>query len=149
MTSPAPSRALDHIQTLPSWLAGRMAARGRGLVEKAIAAEGLKLQHLAVLAAVSQHGPLAQAELGRRLEVDPKDLVLLLNHLEHAGLVVRAPDRTDRRKNAVTLTSAGAQTLARCARLAEQANAELLSPLNAEEQRQLMGLLTRVYAAEA
>jgi DNA-binding MarR family transcriptional regulator len=147
MTSPLPSRALDHIQTLPSWLAGRVGARGRGLVEKAIAAEGLKLHHLAVLAAVSQHGPMAQAELGRRLEVDPKDLVLLLNHLEQAGLVVRAPDHTDRRKNAVTLTPAGAESLARCSQLAEQANRQLLAPLDAEEQRQLMALLARVYEA--
>jgi DNA-binding MarR family transcriptional regulator len=149
MTPSHPARALEQIQSLPSWLAGRVAAHGRRLVADAIAELGLKLPHHAVLAATSQHGPLAQADLGRRLEIDPKDLVLLLNHLEDAGLVVRAPDLQDRRKNAVTVTPAGERILVRCGRLAEQANAELLAPLDEDEQRQLIALLTRVHEAAA
>jgi DNA-binding MarR family transcriptional regulator len=140
-------RALEHIQSLPSWLAGRVAARGRSLVAEAIAEEGLKLPNHAVLAAVSEYGPVAQADLVRRLGVDAKDVVLLLNHLEETGLVVREPDPRDRRKNAVTVTPAGDRILERCAELAERANAELLAPLSAAERRQLMALLTRVYKA--
>ncbi len=149
MTPSRPPRALEHIQSLPSWLAGRVAAHGRRLVADALADLGLKLPHHAVLAAISQHGPTAQADLGRRLQIDPKDLVLLLNHLEDAGLVLRAPDPRDRRKNAVTITAAGERTLVRCGRLAEQANAELLEPLDESEQRQLVALLTRVHEAQA
>jgi DNA-binding MarR family transcriptional regulator len=100
-----------------------------------------------VLAAVSEYGPVAQADLVRRLGVDAKDVVLLLNHLEETGLVVREPDPRDRRKNAVTVTPAGDRILERCAELAERANAELLAPLSAAERRQLMALLTRVYKA--
>jgi MarR family transcriptional regulator, lower aerobic nicotinate degradation pathway regulator len=141
-------RALSHIQSLPSWLAGRVAARGRNLVAEAISGEGLRLPHHAVLAAVSEYGPVAQADLVRRLGFDAKDVVLLLNHLEEAGLAVREPDPRDRRKNAVTVTAAGARTLKRCAELAERANAELLAPLSAAEGRRLMALLTRVYEAK-
>ncbi|MFJ3662687.1 MarR family winged helix-turn-helix transcriptional regulator [Streptomyces sp. NPDC090119] len=140
-------RALAHIESLPSWLAGRVAARGRDLVTGAIATEGLKLPQYAVLAAVAEHGPVAQADLVRRLGFDPKDVVLLVNHLEAAGLAVRAPDPDDRRKNAVTVTPAGRETLRRCAALAERANAELLAPLSAEEGRRLMELLRRVHEA--
>ncbi|OIJ63964.1 MarR family winged helix-turn-helix transcriptional regulator [Streptomyces mangrovisoli] len=147
MTRAEPSRALTHIQSLPSWLAGRVAARGRDLVAHAIAEEGLKLTHHAVLAAVCEHGPVAQADLVRRLGFDPKDVVLLVNHLENAGLAVRAPDPRDRRKNAVTITPAGVRTLQRCAELAERANAELLAPLSETEGRQLMELMNRVYEA--
>ncbi|MFG3044473.1 MarR family winged helix-turn-helix transcriptional regulator [Streptomyces sp. NPDC048241] len=139
--------ALAHIESLPSWLAGRVAARGRDLVAGAIAAEGLKLPQHAALAAVAEHGPVAQADLVRRLGFDPKDVVLLVNHLEAAGLAIRAPDPDDRRKNAVTVTPAGLETLRRCAALAECANAELLAPLSAEEGRQLMELLRRVHEA--
>ncbi|MBB4986405.1 MarR family winged helix-turn-helix transcriptional regulator [Streptomyces nymphaeiformis] len=139
--------ALAHIQSLPSWLVGRVAARGRGLVAEAIAEEGLKLPQHAVLAAVSEYGPVAQADLVRRLGFDAKDVVLLLNHLEKAGLARREPDPKDRRKNAVTVTPAGAQVLARCAELAERANSALLAPLSEAEARQLMELLTRVYEA--
>ncbi|MEU4547331.1 MarR family winged helix-turn-helix transcriptional regulator [Nonomuraea dietziae] len=140
-------RALAHIQSLPSWLAGRVAARGRSLVNEAIAESGLRLPHHAVLAAVSEYGPVAQADLVRLLGFDAKDVVLLLNHLEETGLAVREPDPQDRRKNAVTVTPAGVRTLKRCAELAERANAELLAPLSAAERQQLIELLTRVHEA--
>ncbi|WP_326685776.1 MULTISPECIES: MarR family winged helix-turn-helix transcriptional regulator [unclassified Streptomyces] len=147
MTPTERPHALAHVQSLPSWLAGRVAARGRSLVAEAIAEEGLRLPHHAVLAAVCEYGPVAQADLVRRLGFDAKDVVLLLNHLEEAGLAVREPDPQDRRKNAVTVTPAGVRTLERCAGLAERANDELLAPLSAAEGRQLMELLTRVYEA--
>jgi DNA-binding MarR family transcriptional regulator len=147
MTTPELPRALERIQSLPSWLSGRVAARGRGLVAQAIAAEGLKPAHLAVLAAASDHGPLAQADLVRRLEIDAKDVVLLINHLEQAGQVARDPDPRDRRKNAVRVTSKGTETLGRCVALAEKANAELLEPLDTEERRQLLALLARLNEA--
>ncbi|MEU9005441.1 MarR family transcriptional regulator [Streptomyces sp. NPDC048551] len=142
MTSP-----LAHIQSLPTWLVGRVAARGRGLVADALAAEGLRLMHHAVLAATAEYGPVAQADLGRRLAVDPKDMVGILNHLQAAGLVLRTPDPGDRRKNAVTVTPQGSAVLARCAALAETANAALLAPLDTEEQGQLIALLTRLHEA--
>uniref|UniRef100_A0AAU2K2L7 MarR family winged helix-turn-helix transcriptional regulator n=1 Tax=Streptomyces sp. NBC_00049 TaxID=2903617 RepID=A0AAU2K2L7_9ACTN len=135
------------MQSLPSWLVGRVAARGRGLVADAIAAEGLKLMHHAVPAAIAEYGPVTQADLGRRLAVDPKDMVGILNHLQGEGLALRAPDPADRRKNAVTVTPEGAAALTRCAALAEAANAELLAPLTPEEQKQSTALLTRLHEA--
>ncbi|MCU7820259.1 MarR family winged helix-turn-helix transcriptional regulator [Kitasatospora sp. DSM 101779] len=145
MTPPEPFRALEHIQSLPSWLVGRVAARGRSLVAEAIAGEGLKLPHHAVLAAVFEYGPVAQADLVRRLSIDAKDLVGFLNHLEGAGLLVREPDPRDRRKNAVTVTTKGTRTLRRCAELGERANEELLSPLDAAERQALIALLTKLH----
>ncbi|MGW0750778.1 MarR family winged helix-turn-helix transcriptional regulator [Streptomyces sp. NPDC002587] len=139
--------ALQRIQSLPTWLVGRVAARGRAMVADAIAAEGLKLMHHAVLAAAAEYGPITQADLGRRLAVDPKDMVGILNHLQEAGLVLRAPDPSDRRKNAVTVTPDGTAVLTRCAALAEAANAELLAPLTPDEQKQLMAALARLHEA--
>ncbi|MFD4940583.1 MarR family winged helix-turn-helix transcriptional regulator [Streptomyces virginiae] len=139
--------ALQHIQSLPSWLVGRVAARGRELVAAALAAEGLKLMHHVVLAATAEYGPVAQADLGRRLAVDPKDMVGMLNHLQEAGLVLRTPDPDDRRKNAVTVTPEGTAVLARCAALAEDANAEFLAPLDPPEREHLVALLTRLHEA--
>lgn len=139
--------ALQHIQSLPSWLVGRVAARGRELVAAALAAEGLKLMHHAVLAATAEYGPVAQADLGRRLAVDPKDMVGMLNHLQEAGLVLRTPDPGDRRKNAVTVTPEGTAVLDRCAALAEAANADFLAPLTPPEREHLVALLTRLHEA--
>lgn len=136
--------ALAHLESLPSWLAGRVAARGRSLVGEAIAAEGLKLQHYAVLATAADEGPLAQADLVRRLGFDAKDVVLLVNHLERMGLLLREPDQRDRRKNAVTATPKGLRLLQSCAHLADEANERLLAPLDPAERRTLLALLVRI-----
>ncbi|MFS4091128.1 MarR family winged helix-turn-helix transcriptional regulator [Streptomyces sp. AF1A] len=135
---------LPAIRSLPSWLLGRAAARGRALVAGALAAEGMKMWHHVVLSAVRDLAPVAQADLGRSIGLDPKDLVGILNDLQGAGLVVRAPDARDRRKNAVSLTDDGARLLARCEQAARAANDELLAPLTAAEREQFTGLLIRI-----
>jgi DNA-binding MarR family transcriptional regulator len=135
---------LPAIRSLPSWLLGRAAARGRSLVADALAAEGQKMWHHVVLSAVRDLQPVAQADLGRSVGLDPKDLVGVLNDLQSAGHVVRAPDPRDRRKNAVSLTEDGARLLVRCEKAAREANDELLAPLSAAERDQFTGLLIRI-----
>ncbi|MGD1224455.1 MULTISPECIES: MarR family winged helix-turn-helix transcriptional regulator [Streptomyces] len=138
------SAPLPAIRALPSWLLGRAAARGRALVAEALAAEGMKMWHHVVLSAVADLGPVAQAELGRSIGLDPKDLVGVLNDLQAAGLVVRAPDPGDRRKNAVSLTAEGERVLRSCETAALEANDVLMAPLSASEREQFMGLLIRI-----
>ena len=135
---------LPAIRALPSWVLGRAAARGRALVADALAAEGIKMWHHVVLSAVRDLAPVAQADLGRGVGLDAKDLVGVLNDLQSAGFVLRAPDPKDRRKNAVSLTEDGARLLVRCEKAARQANDELLAPLSTTERDQFMGLLTRI-----
>ncbi|GHJ99454.1 MarR family winged helix-turn-helix transcriptional regulator [Streptomyces sp. NPDC003753] len=135
---------LPAIRSLPSWLLGRAAARGRALVADALAAEGMKMWHHVVLSAVRDLAPVAQADLGRGIALDPKDLVGILNDLQAAGLVLREPDPRDRRKNAVSLTEEGARLLKRCEKAAREANDTLLAPLSANERDRFMDLLIRI-----
>ncbi|WP_030175257.1 MarR family winged helix-turn-helix transcriptional regulator [Streptomyces sp. NRRL S-813] len=140
---------LAAIRSLPSWLLGRAAARGRALVADALAAAGMKMWHHVVLSAVRDLAPVAQADLGRSVGLDPKDLVGVLNDLQSAGLVLREPDPRDRRKNAVSLTDEGARLLARCEKAAREANDELLAPLSPPERDRFMALLIRISGTEA
>lgn len=140
---PAPAR----IRVLPSWLLGRAAAHGRGLVRGALAGDGMPMLHHLVLIAVQEYGPVAQAELARAVAVDPKDMVAILNTLQADGLVTRTPDPRDRRKNAITTTDAGEQRLARQEPLVDAAMDELLAPLDPAERATFLALLTRVVAA--
>ncbi|MGV9248236.1 MarR family winged helix-turn-helix transcriptional regulator [Streptomyces sp. NPDC003710] len=139
---------LTAIRSLPSWLLGRAAARGRALVAEALAAEGLKMWHHVVLSAVRDLAPVAQADLGRGIRLDPKDLVGILNDLQSGGFVVRAPDPKDRRKNAVSLTREGRRLLERCEKAAREANDALLAPLSAAERDHFMDLLIRISGTE-
>ncbi|MEV4784141.1 MarR family winged helix-turn-helix transcriptional regulator [Streptomyces tuirus] len=137
---------LPAIRSLPSWLLGRAAARGRALVAEALAGEDMRMWHHVVLSAVRDLAPVAQADLGRGVRLDPKDLVGVLNDLQSAGLVVREPDPKDRRKNAVSLTGRGARLLKRSEKAARAANDELLAPLSAAEREQFMAMLHRISA---
>ncbi|MGW7497384.1 MarR family winged helix-turn-helix transcriptional regulator [Streptomyces luteogriseus] len=137
---------LPAIRSLPSWLLGRAAARGRALVAEALAGEDMRMWHHVVLSAVRDLAPVAQADLGRGIRLDPKDLVGVLNDLQAAGLVVREPDPKDRRKNAVSLTEQGARLLRRCEKAARAANDELLAPLSAAEREQFLEMLLRISA---
>ncbi|MEU9049866.1 MarR family transcriptional regulator [Streptomyces sp. NPDC048384] len=139
-----PEAPLPAIRSLPSWLLGRAAARGRSLVAEALAAEGMKMWHHVVLSAVRDLAPVAQADLGRSVQLDPKDLVGILNDLQSAGLVLREPDPNDRRKNAVSLTDTGARLLERCEKAAREANDALLAPLSRAERDRFMDLLIRI-----
>ncbi|MFE5871512.1 MarR family winged helix-turn-helix transcriptional regulator [Streptomyces roseifaciens] len=136
--------ALEQIRALPSWLLNRASARGRRLLGEAFAREGLRMSHHAVLAAVADSGPVAQADLGRMTGFDPKDMVGILNDLQRAGLVTRTPDPADRRKNAIALTAEGRSCLHRLARLGDEANEALLGALTPTEREQFTALLARV-----
>ncbi|MEU2787965.1 MarR family winged helix-turn-helix transcriptional regulator [Streptomyces sp. NPDC007100] len=136
----APAR----IRALPSWLLGRAAARGHRLVAEALAEEGMRMMHHAVLSAVGELGPVSQAELGRSTGIDPKDMVAVVNDLQADGLVTRTPDPKDRRKNAVGISPAGERRLRRTEKLGDRANEELTAALTPAEREQLMALLARV-----
>lgn len=136
----APAR----IRSLPSWLLGRAAARGHRLVAEALAREGMRMTHHAVLSAVAELGPVSQAELGRSLGIDPKDMVGIVGDLEGEGLVTRSPDPRDRRKNAISISEDGERRLVRTRRLGDEANDELTAGLSAAEREQLVALLRRV-----
>lgn len=139
--TPAP---LTRLKTLPSWLLGRAAARGRRLVAEHLAREGIRMSHHAVLCGIAEHEPLAQAELSRIVRIDPKDMVAVLNDLQARELITRARDPRDARKNALTLTPPGRALLERLEELGDEANRALLDPLTPKEGRQLTTLLHRL-----
>jgi DNA-binding MarR family transcriptional regulator len=94
--------------------------------------------------ALSEHGPLSQADLGRRLHIDRSDMVAVVGDLEQAGYVGRTRDPEDRRRNVVAVTADGEAALRRMDAAVERAQADLLAPLSAAERRELARLLEHV-----
>lgn len=131
----------QRMRKLPSWLAGELAKRSQALVAEALAQEGTRRQHFAVLASLAEQGPASQAALGRRLWIDRSDLHALLREMEADHLVVRLRDAGDRRRKVVTLTPTGAATLERLQRRVDAAQQALLAPLSPGERRELQWLL--------
>jgi len=134
----------ERMWRLPSWLASQLARRGAALVGEALAKEGVRRQHFAVLTSLAEQGAASQAELGRRLWIDRSDLHALVTELDRDGLVARVRDPEDRRRNVVTLTPHGKTLLRRLDKRVDAAQTALLEPLSAGERREVIRLLERV-----
>jgi DNA-binding MarR family transcriptional regulator len=137
----------ERLRRLPTWLTAEVARKGRRLVNASLAEAGTHRQHFTVLTSLAEQGPSSQAELGRRLSIDRSDLHALLAELEGNGLVARARDERDRRRNVVTLTRPGKSALARLDRRIDAAQDALLHPLTAREREELSRLLQKILEA--
>jgi len=136
----APAR----LRELPSWLIGQNSLVARYLVSEQLSQAEDHRYHYSMLAALEEFGPLSQAELGRRCDLDRSDVTAAVTGLESRGLLERRPDPDDRRRNTVRITEAGRTHLAELDALVAIAQDELLAPLSPAERKLLVMLLTRL-----
>lgn len=92
-----------------------------------------------VLRLLALHSPIAQRELSYLLGLRPQSLSELLEKLETAGRIRRAPSPRDRRAYTVEITEEGRAALA-----AEAEAEDPFSVLDDQERTQLAALLDRV-----
>jgi MarR family transcriptional regulator, lower aerobic nicotinate degradation pathway regulator len=139
---PAPARIRDR----PTWLISRTYGRSNRILNEAFARSGTGLRgyHYRLLAGLDESGPSSQADLSRATGVDRSDVVSVLGDLEQAGLIERAVDPENRRRNIVTLTRAGKKQLKVLDRVVDGAQERVMEPLSAPEQARLLRLLHRL-----
>ncbi|GAB3205050.1 MarR family winged helix-turn-helix transcriptional regulator [Nocardia tengchongensis] len=145
----APEGASGRLRALPTRLLGQVAIIANRCTEKALESTGSRRYHYALLATLDEHGPLSQAEVGRRTGIDRSDVVAAVNDLADRGLLVRAPDPADRRRNTLTLTPAGRDHLADLDTRLEAAQRELLPGFSTAERANFVLLLNRVLEQHA
>jgi DNA-binding MarR family transcriptional regulator len=115
----------------------------------AFASEDLEEWGFDVLAALRRGGPpyrLSPGALVRETLVSSATMSHRLDRLETAGLVLRSPDPDDGRGVAVTLTTAGRETVDRALDLLAAAEAALLGSLSQRDRGALTGALRRLLA---
>lgn len=137
-----PERLKRQIQRLMG-MAGAQAAKVAGA---ALAEVGARREHFMVLAALAEFGPASQSQIADRTRVYRSDLVAVLNELEAADLIRRAPDPADKRRNVITITDAGGKRLAELDAVLEGVNERIMAPLSAAERRELFRMLGLVNA---
>ncbi|MEV7506646.1 MarR family transcriptional regulator [Streptomyces sp. NPDC091201] len=127
-----------------SRLVSQLSTRSDRLVGEGLARADARKWHYAVLASLEDLGPASQAELSRRTGIYRSDMVGVLNELAERGLVVRAPDPADQRRNTITISASGSRRLRRLDKVLDELHEELLAPLSPAEREQFVRLLTRL-----
>jgi DNA-binding MarR family transcriptional regulator len=89
---------------------------------------------------------LPMSELSRRMLVTGGNITGIVDQLEHAGLIVRTEDSTDRRVYLVKLTKEGRRLFGQMAVEHESWIVELLSAIPKREQRTMNESLSRLRA---
>lgn len=140
------SRTPDRVKDRPTWLISRVYTRSSALLAAGFEThgEGLRGYHYRLLAALEQWGPTSQADLGRATGIDRSDVTAALNDLESRHFVDRKVDPHHKRRNVVTLTPEGTEALLHLDEVLDEIQAEVLAPLTAAQQRQLLDLLARI-----
>jgi MarR family transcriptional regulator, lower aerobic nicotinate degradation pathway regulator len=93
---------------------------------------------------LGEHGELSQNLLGRMVGLDKATTQGVVRRLRDRDLIAARPDPTDARRTLLRLTPDGEQVLARLVANGPRVSAETLKPLDAAEQRTLLGLLSRL-----
>jgi MarR family transcriptional regulator, lower aerobic nicotinate degradation pathway regulator len=132
-----------------TWLISRAHTRVSGLLGAGFEAHagGLRSYHYRLLAALEEWGPASQAELGRKTGIDRSDVTAALTKLESHDLVERSADPAHKRRNIVTITSAGVERLLELDKVIDGIQEEFLAPLTAAQRRQFIALLSRLVDA--
>jgi DNA-binding MarR family transcriptional regulator len=106
--------------------------------------QGLEPRLFGALTALASTGPVAQAELARRMGVSGARVVQIVDALEERGLVARRRDPDDRRTQLLHVQPGGAGVLDR---VRTTVDLDRVPPLSAAETARLVVLLRRFVTA--
>jgi DNA-binding MarR family transcriptional regulator len=88
---------------------------------------------MAVLGRLRGMGPMTLGDLATELNVSPRNITGLIDHLERDGLVQRMPDPTDRRAVHVQLRPAGEQKVNEVRHEMERSRSDVLAGFTDDE----------------
>ena len=108
------------------------------------AGHGLTPTQFAALVKIGDEGEVSQNRLGRLTAMDPATMKGVIDRLQGRSLIVSKPDPTDRRRTLWRLTESGAQALAQALPAGAETTEETLAPLDEEERRVFLALLSRL-----
>jgi DNA-binding MarR family transcriptional regulator len=146
---PDPGAAMllpEELRSKSGFLMMRLAMGFKARAVQAVEAAGCNQYHYSVLAVLDEQSRKAQATIAGALNLDPSQLVGILDGLEQRGLIVRQRDPEDRRRHVVSLTGKGRNQLVRLRATIDRLEDEMFAPLNAADRRSFHEQLVRLAA---
>jgi DNA-binding MarR family transcriptional regulator len=104
----------------------------------------LTLPHFEVLLCLNSGEGISQQDLSERLLLTKGNICIIVQKMEHAGLLERRPDPIDQRLVRLYLTLAGRRLIGRVQPEHRKLLDGLLVNLNLSEQKTLLELLSRI-----
>jgi DNA-binding MarR family transcriptional regulator len=126
------------------FLTVRVFVAGTRVVNKRLRELGLSARSYAALAVACSEIPIRQRDLVALLELDPSQIVALVDELETAGLVRREPNPDDRRTKVIGATQRGRELFERAREVTASAELETFTALDDDERKTLRRLLRKV-----
>jgi MarR family 2-MHQ and catechol resistance regulon transcriptional repressor len=144
VSPPAPVSA-SQARALKLWvvLARAYAAVERRVAED-IARHDLTVMEFGILEVLHHKGPLLLGEIQKKVLVTSGGITYLVDRLEGKGLVTREACPTDRRARYAVLTAAGQSLIARIFPEHASMIAQVMAPLGAREQQDVIAILRRL-----
>jgi DNA-binding MarR family transcriptional regulator len=106
---------------------------------------GLTQKQVSVLWLIDDHPDIAQADIGRRLQMDRATVMAIINRLQKRGFVERAASTGDRRRQTLHLTPSGHEALVSARESVIAHENWLKARFNPRETAQLVNLLRRIH----
>ncbi len=105
----------------------------------------LTQKQVSVLWLIDDHPDIAQADIGRRLQMDRATVMAIINRLQGRGFVERGASRGDRRRQTLHLTTAGHEALVSARACVMDHEAWLKARFTPRETATLVKLLRRIH----
>lgn len=135
------------LSTAPTHLVRRVQQISHAIFAEEISEPDLTPAQFSLLVALHRSPGVNQITLSRLVGIDRSTIADVVRRLRDRGLVARARDTRDARRNTVRLTPHGAAIVERLRAEIERVHERLLDPLDVEERVALMRLLTKIVAA--
>jgi len=141
-SSPAsrPYRIEDQI----GYLLRRAHQRASAIFQSGIGDPNITPTQYSSLAKLDEYTELSQNLLGRLVGMDKATMQGVVRRLKERGLVDSRPDPGDARRTLLSLTTEGQRLVNRLLVNGPAVSRETLKPLSAQEQKQLLDLLSRI-----
>lgn len=130
----------------PAFLLARSNALSLSRMHRALSTLGLKPRSYSLLAIAASDARPTQRELSDFLQLDPSQIVALIDELEQRGLVHRQPDPRDRRAKVVVATDAGRELAEESRKTVVSSDNNWFAQIPEEEDRSLFFEMLRTLA---
>ncbi len=133
----------------PGFLIARLAVQLNRGANAALAEANLRIRSYSVLAVVCDAADgVTQRRVSTVVDLDPSQIVPIVDELEDAGLLRRTQDPADRRNRLLVPTAEGHQVRARARELIESAHGPALASLRTADGERLLALLRGLVLAD-